>query len=110
MSYAVCPAAVIHAPVERVWALLADPAAYSRWADVTVVSVQPKGPVQAGQRIEARASEPGRHGVRIVFLIEEVDEARHALLLHTHFSFGLQVHNHIQCDVLSEGACRVQFG
>ncbi len=110
MSYAVCPAAAIHAPIEQVWALLADPASYGLWADVTVVSVQPEGRVQVGQRIEAHASEPGRHWVRIVFLVEAVDEARHSLLLHTFFSFGLQVHNHILCAALGDGACRVQFG
>lgn len=37
MSMSVCPIAVVAAPIERVWALLANPSSYDLWWDAGIV-------------------------------------------------------------------------
>jgi uncharacterized protein YndB with AHSA1/START domain len=101
---------MISAPVERVWALLSDPALYEQWQDVKIRSIQLEGTIQPGQKIIGHSSKFGTQWVHITLQIGEVDEARHRVELTTTFSIGLQVHNHIQCAVVNPSTCRVQFG
>jgi hypothetical protein len=53
MSFSTCPIATVHAPVEQVWRLLADPSRYDLWWNVRTVSIIPEGPAQPGQQIFA---------------------------------------------------------
>jgi hypothetical protein len=57
-----CPTAVINAPVDVVWALLIEPAAWGGVFDVRVGSIDPPGPAIVGQRIS------GETGLRILHL------------------------------------------
>ncbi|MGN6814000.1 MAG: SRPBCC family protein [Thermomicrobiales bacterium] len=105
----VCPAVVVNAPVERVWALLADPARFDDWWDAQTVRVTPPGPAQAGQVIYGRSQALGRWwDVRAEII--RVDAARHRLVLHTTLPLGLALDNQITCAPLDDGATRVQFG
>src|SRR4051812_1980556 len=103
MSLSVCPAARVEAPVERVWALLADPAQYDSWWDARVVRVEPAGVAQAGQLIRGRTRAFGREwpvSLRVV----AVDPARHQLDLATTLPLGVTMRNHIACSQIDEGA------
>ena len=60
MGLRVCPAAIVAAPVEEVWSLLANPAKYGEWADARVERVVPEGPVTPGQRIYPTSKAFGR--------------------------------------------------
>ncbi len=55
MPMTVCPAATVHVPVERVWALLASPGVLSRWWDAETVRLNPPGATQEGQTVELRS-------------------------------------------------------
>ena len=50
MTLNVCPADTVHAPVERVWDLLMQPAGYGRFWEFTVERVEPEGPAMVGQK------------------------------------------------------------
>jgi hypothetical protein len=76
MSVSVCPVATIAAPVERVWALLVDPARYGLWADDTVQSVEPPGPAEPGQNVTVSAPALGKRW-QVTLAIDRVDVARH---------------------------------
>jgi uncharacterized protein YndB with AHSA1/START domain len=105
----VCPIATIHAPVERVWQLLVEPAHYALWWDAQTRSIDPAGSARAGQRIEAETIAFGlRWPVRIV--VESVDPGRRQIQLTTQLPFGITVHNHIVCAALDRATCRVTFG
>ena len=51
MSVSVCPLDTIHAPVERVWSFLSEPANYALWWDAQTRSIVPDGPASPGQKI-----------------------------------------------------------
>jgi len=105
MSVSVCPFAVIHAPIERVWTLLAEPANFDLWWEAHTRSIVPEGRAQAGQKIHAKA---GGLDVRVV--INRIDEAKRQIDTTTRFPLGITVSSHITCTPLEEGACQVSFG
>jgi uncharacterized protein YndB with AHSA1/START domain len=51
MTISVCPIVTIHAPLERVWGFLSEPANYALWWDAQTRSIHPEGHAQAGQKI-----------------------------------------------------------
>jgi uncharacterized protein YndB with AHSA1/START domain len=105
----VCPAAVVAAPAERVWALLADPAGYDRWWDAHTERIEPPGPARAGQVIHGWSRGLGRRWpVRVT--VEAVDAERRQLRFHTTLPLGLEMRNQIACAPLDAASCRVQFG
>jgi Polyketide cyclase / dehydrase and lipid transport len=109
MGLAVCPAVVVAAPVERVWALLADPARYDRWWDARTSRIVPEGPARPGQTLHARSAALGKEW-DVTTVIEHVDESRHQIRLRTRLPFGIVVQNNIACVPLDGATCRVQFG
>src|SRR3954447_24484034 len=109
MSLSVCPATRVEAPVERVWALLADPGRYDSWWDARVVSVEPAGVAQAGQVIRGRSRAFGRDWP-VSLRVLAVDPVRHQIDLATTLPFGIAMQNHIACGPLGEGASRLSFG
>src|SRR6185436_5528781 len=49
LTLSTCPIAIVAAPVEQVWGLLADPRRYALWWDAQTCSIIPDGPAQQGQ-------------------------------------------------------------
>lgn len=109
MSFTVCPAAIIAAPVEVVWANLVQWERYSEWADVQVERVEPAGPATVGQIITFAGKVIGQT-LRFRFKVEAVDPERRQLGVHAFFPFGLQEKPHVACAAIDATTCRVQYG
>ena len=109
MGLSVCPAAVVAAPVEVVWANLVDWERLAAWADARVERCEPAGPASVGQTITFAGSALGRTW-RFRFTVETVDPERHQLGVHAFFPFGLQEKAHIACAPIDATSCRVQYG
>ncbi len=109
MPVSVCPAAVVAAPVETVWALLMQPETYDQWLDMHTERVTPPGPATPGQVVAGWSKALGRKWP-VNMTIESVNAERHQILLHTKLPFGIRGHNQISCTKVDERSCRVQFG
>jgi len=109
MSFTVCPAATVAAPVEVVWENLVHWEHYAEWADVMVERSEPEGPATAGQTIYFMGKALGRTW-HFIFKVEEVNHERHQLGLHVFFPFGLQEKPHIACSPIDATTCHVQYG
>ena len=105
MTVSTCPIATIHAPIERVWELLAEPDHYDLWWDAKTRSIVPAGRAKAGQRVHAKAG-----GFNIYLTIEAVDEASHKIDYTTKFPFGITGFNHLTCTALPNATTQVSFG
>ena len=105
----VCPAAVIAAPIERVWALLAEPASWTAWADVRDVRAQPPGSARPGQTVVAGTRALARAWT-IRFHVEAVDVGRHRLRVRAQLPFGIEDRAEIVCVRLNDRTTRVQYG
>jgi hypothetical protein len=60
MTVTACPAALIEAPIDRVWALVVDPHAWSAWSGARFEAADPAGPIRVGQRWRLSAPAFGR--------------------------------------------------
>lgn len=109
MTLSVCPIATVQAPVERVWALLSDPASYAEWWNARTERIEPPGPATPGQVIAASAVGLGRRWP-VTLRVVGVDAARHALDLHTALPLGIVLDNHIRCQPLDTETTRLTFG
>jgi hypothetical protein len=109
MGLTVCPAAVVAAPVEVVWANLVQWERYAAWADVQAERIEPDGPAAVAQTISFAGKALGRTW-RFSFQVEEVDPERHQLGLHSFLPGGLQEKSHVACTPLDATTCRVQYG
>ena len=109
MGLTVCPAAVVAAPVEVVWANLVQWERYSEWADVQAERIEPEGPAAAGQTITFGGKVLGRT-LHFTFKVEAVNPERYQLDLHVVFPLGLQEKPHIACYPIDADTCRVQYG
>ena len=109
MGLTVCPAAVVAAPAEVVWANLVQWERYSEWADVQVERMEPAGPITVGQTIHFTGKAFGLTA-RFRFVVEEFDPERRQLGLHAFFPFGLQEKPHVTCAPIDATTCRVQYG
>ena len=74
MRVSVCPIAVIVAPLERVWELLANPSSYDSWWDAHTDVIVPEGPDQAGQTVYAHTYALGRRW-NVTTVVEHLDAA-----------------------------------
>ena len=109
MAFSTCPIAVVHAPAERVWDLLSEPANYARWWDAQTRDIMPAGSAQPGQRIAAQTAALGRQW-NVNITVEDIDHAARMIDLTTRLPFGITVHNHITCVPFNATTCRVSFG
>ncbi len=109
MSLNVCPAAVVAAPVEVVWANLVQWDRYAGWADVYVECLDPQGPAAVGQVIDFAGKALGRTQ-RFTFNVTQVDPDSHQFGVHAVFLWGLQVNPHVSCHPIDAVTCRVQYG
>src|SRR5579884_3102400 len=99
MSMRTCPMAVIDAPIERVWALLAEPANYDLWWNAHTRFIIPEGRAQVGQRVHAKAG-----GFNILLTVDAVNESKHEIDFTTKFPFGITGFNHLSCTALPHSA------
>jgi hypothetical protein len=109
MGVSVCPTTSVAASVQRVWSLLSDPSSYDAWWDARAESITPPGPATPGQRIVATTRELGRRWT-IRFLVEEVDESAHQVVLRTEFPFGMTMRNAISVSPVDEQTSWLRFG
>lgn len=109
MSVYVCPITVIGAPLERVWALLANPSSYDLWWDARTDAIAPEGPAQPGQTVYAHTHAFGRRW-KVTTVVELVDAARHTIQFTTTLPFGIVGHNQLVCTALDGDSTRVRFG
>jgi Polyketide cyclase / dehydrase and lipid transport len=108
MSYASCPTAVVNAPVEIVWALLADPAGWGHVFDVRINNVDPPGPAVAGQKIVGETG-PRLFHLKLAFRVIETDAERHRLVMDIKLPFGIAVREDLKCTPLDADYCRVDY-
>jgi uncharacterized protein YndB with AHSA1/START domain len=106
VTLTVCPIAVVEAPVEEVWALLAHPAAFDRWWDARTVRITPPGPSHQGQVVDARSAGI----VPLRARVEGVEPRDHTIVIRTTFPLGLSVRTEIRCVALAPERSRVSFG
>ncbi len=104
----VCPAAVSSAPPEKIWSVLTRPERFGEWQDARFVSVEPKGPMRAGQVINLAAPSLGREwSVRID--VRDLDPQHRWIDLLVHLPFGIANHEHITMTETKEGGTLVRF-
>jgi Polyketide cyclase / dehydrase and lipid transport len=109
MPVSVCPAAVVAAPVEEVWALLMQPERYEQWWDIHTERVMPPGPATPSQVVAGWSKALGRKWP-VSMMIESMDAEKHRMLLKTTLPLGIVVHNQVICARVDAASCRVQFG
>ena len=109
MTLNVCPADTVHAPIERVWDLLMQPAGYGRFWDLTVERVEPEGSAVVGQKFVGWSRALGRRW-RVDGEIQEVDAERHQILFRMSLPFGLVGNNRIVCTQIDEQSCTLRYG
>lgn len=109
MAVNVCPADRVQAPVEVVWELLAHPAAYGGFLDLTVERVEPAGPAAAGQRFVGWSRALCRRW-RVEGEVVEVDAARHTIRFRTSLPLGIVGDNHLSCTPVDATSCILRFG
>jgi len=108
-TVSVCPSALVEAPVERVWQLLASPKAFDTWVNLTLVSADPEGPTRAGQRL-VFAGPTFARWLRVTIDVLEVDAERWRLHLLVHVPLGLVNDETITMSEAGEGRTLVRFG
>jgi hypothetical protein len=109
MGFSICPIAVVAAPVETVWELLADPALYDAWWDARTVRIEPQGKVTPGQVVYAKTAGLGRTW-DVTLQVEAVDPALHQVHLRIALPLGIINDNTITCTAVDATSCRVAFG
>jgi hypothetical protein len=109
MALNVCPGDTVHAPIERVWELLMQPAEYGRFWDLMVERVEPEGPAAVGQRLVGWSRALCRRW-RVALDIQEVDAERHHILFRTALPFGVVGSNRIACTPIDGRSCMVRYG
>jgi hypothetical protein len=108
VSVSVCPAENVHAPIERVWSLLAEPDGLDAWWDARIVSADPPGPLASGQHLVARAR--GALPLRFTLDVTSVDPVQHRVQITVRFLFGIVDHATLSATVLGPDRCHVQYG
>jgi uncharacterized protein YndB with AHSA1/START domain len=108
-TLSVCPSAVVHAPIERVWRLLTRPDGFDAWVDGIVVGAEPEGAARPGQLIHLVSSAlTWRFAVTIE--VNEVDVARRRLGLRVELPFGLVNDEVVTMADLGDEGTLVRFG
>ncbi len=110
MGVTTCPTDIVNAPVERVWALLANPLRYAEWHDLRVIQAEPAGPAQPGQVIREGIRAAGRTVYLVTLIVRAVDAERHQIAFESHFPLGISGHNRVACVAVDPTRCRVSYG
>jgi len=109
LTLSTCPIAIVAAPVEQVWGLLADPHRYALWWDAKTRSIIPQGLVRPGQQIFAETVALGRRW-DVHITVQAVTPDTGQLDLLTRLPFGITARNRITCTSLDSQHTRVSFG
>ena len=109
MGFSVCPTAVVAAPAECVWDLLADPTSYDAWWDARTVRIVPAGPAAPGQVVYAKTRGLGKTW-DVTLTARSVDPSRRQLHLRVALPLGVVNDNTITATALDAISCRVAFG
>ncbi|HEY3310969.1 MAG TPA: SRPBCC family protein [Anaerolineales bacterium] len=109
MGISICPTAVVAAPLESVWELLADPALYDEWWDAHTERIDPPGRAAPGQVLQAKTSALGRHW-DVTLKIEMVDPQKHQLRFTIILPLGTVNHQTTTLTAIDSVSCRLQFG
>jgi Polyketide cyclase / dehydrase and lipid transport len=110
-AISVCPAAVVNAPIERVWAVLLDSGHYGEWADAHFTSFDPPGPAVPGQVMSATGREFGvTLPLKVWLLVQSIDPQNHRVVFDVDLPFGIHEVTTITCSPIDERTTRVQYG
>ena len=109
MSFTLCPAAVVAAPVESVWEMLYEPGLYDKWWDASMERIVPEGKASPGQVLYAKTWALGRKW-DVTLKIEMVNPEKHQIQLHVTLPLGIINHETITCTAIDSTSCRVQYG
>ena len=109
MSFTLCPAAVVAAPVECVWELLSEPTLYDEWWDARTERIVPEGKASPGQVLYAKTSALGRTW-DVTLRVEKVNPEKRQVQLHVTLPLGTVNHATITGTAIDATSCRVQFG
>ena len=109
MAVSVCPTAVVEAPVESVWALLADPAHYDGWWDAHTFRIDPPGPAAPGQVIYGGGAKT-RWAPHVTTRIVGVDPEKHQIQFVVSLPLGMTNHQTTTVTPLNATSCRLSFG
>jgi len=109
VGLSVCPSAVVAAPVDRVWDLLTRPEGFDKWADATLVSAEPDGAAQPGQKVHLVT---GALGLKFAVTIDvlDIDRENHRLHFLVHLPFGVVNDETVTMAGAGEGNTLVRFG
>ena len=103
-----CPTDLVDAPAETVWELLTDPAGWSSFYDLRVMSVEPPGPARVGQRVIGESGPKWLH-LAVTVTFTAVDAASRSLGLDVQLPLGIAVKEELGCSVVSPHQCRVSY-
>jgi hypothetical protein len=109
MGFTVCPSAVVAAPVEYAWELLAEPTLYDAWWDARTERIVPEGKATPGQVLYAKTSALGR-AWDVTLTVESVQSEKHQIHMRIALPLGVVNHAAITCAAIDAASCRVQFG
>src|SRR6266536_1085205 len=106
MTVTACPAAIIDAPIERVWSLLVDPRAWSDWSGVRFEGAEPDGPIHVGQRWRFSATAFGKRwpvvNATVTGVAPEPPERRN-LDVDVATPLGIVNHEHVTVNSVDDG-------
>jgi ligand-binding SRPBCC domain-containing protein len=109
MVVTVCPSGVAATSPERVWAVLTTPERFGQWLqDAAVVSINPRGPAAAGQRIDLAARGFGRQWP-VTIEVGAVDAGHRWIDLTVRLPFGIINREHVTLAELSAERTLVRF-
>jgi polyketide cyclase/dehydrase/lipid transport protein len=110
-AVSVCPAAVVNAPLERVWAVLLDSEDYGEWADARFNRFDPPGPAVPGQVMSANGREFGiTLPLQVRLRVQSIDPQNHRVIFDVDLPFGIQERTTITAVPIDGRTTRVQFG
>lgn len=109
MGITICPAAVVAAPVDYVWELLAEPTRYDAWWDAHTQRIVPEGKAAPGQVVYATTAALGKTW-DVTLRVERVQPEQHQIQMQIALPLGTVNHAIITCTPLDATSCRVQFG
>lgn len=105
MAIRTCPSAIIQAPVECIWHLLAKLSEWQRWADAKIVK-GPDRPLAVGDVVVFRAG-PGRL-IEVRFKVVDLVHLR-CLAFEVNLPLGVVNHEVVVIRPVSDAACRVTY-